>query len=99
MKRSMLILGLVACATGMVAAQNRRALTPADYDRAVKMLAPSLNGLVFGDNVMVNWLPDGRFWYVRTTPNGNENILVDPAAKTREVVATPPEGGQPAVEG
>jgi dipeptidyl aminopeptidase/acylaminoacyl peptidase len=63
------------------------------------MLAPSLSGLVFGDNVIVNWLPDGRFWYVRTTPNGNENILVDPARKTREVVATPPEGGRPSTEG
>jgi dipeptidyl aminopeptidase/acylaminoacyl peptidase len=88
------VLGLVALATGVVAAQNRRVLTTADYDRAVKMLAPSLTGLVYGDTVNVTWLPDGRFWYVRTTPNGNENVVIDPVKKTREVVQTPPEGGQ-----
>jgi hypothetical protein len=95
MNRSIVaVLGLVALATGVVAAQNRRVLTNADYDRAVKMLAPSLNGLVFGDTVNVTWLPDGRFWYSRTTPNGSENVVIDPAKKTREVVQTPPEGGQ-----
>src|SRR6185295_11951732 len=87
-------LALVALATGMVAAQNRRVVTTADYDRAVKMLAPSLTGLVVGDTVNATWLPDGRFWYVRTTLTGNENVVVDPVKKTREVVQTPPEGGE-----
>ncbi len=41
-------LGLVALATGAVTAQNRPVVTTADYDRAVKMLAPALNNLVFG---------------------------------------------------
>jgi len=83
----------------MVGAQNRRALTAADYDRAVKMLGPSLNGLVVGDTVNATWLPDGRFWYVRTTLTGSENVVVDPVNKTREVVQTPPEGGQASAEG
>jgi hypothetical protein len=84
MNRSIVIvLGLVALATGAVGAQNRRVVTAADYDRAVKMLAPGLTGLVFGDTVNATWLPDGRFWYVRTTPAGNENVLVDPVKKTR----------------
>ena len=96
MNRSIVaVLGLVALATGMVAAQNRRVLPPADYDRAVKMLAPSLTGLVVGDTANATWLPDGRFWYVRTTLNGNENVVIDPVKKTRDVVQTPPEGGQP----
>src|SRR5262245_38113773 len=90
----LIVLALAAFATGTVGAQNRRALTSADYDRAVKMLAPALNGLVVGDTVNATWLPDGRFWYVRTTLTGNENVLVDPVKKTREVVQTPPEGGQ-----
>ena len=83
----------------MVGAQNRRVVTAADYDRAVKMLAPSLNGLVVGDTVNATWLPDGRFWYVRTTLTGSENVVVDPVNKTREVVQTPPEGGQASAEG
>jgi dipeptidyl aminopeptidase/acylaminoacyl peptidase len=93
------VLGIVALATGTLAAQNHPALTAADYDRAVKMLAPSLTGLVVGDTVNVTWLPDGRFWYARTTHDGSENIVIDPVKKTREVVATPPAGGQASPEG
>jgi dipeptidyl-peptidase-4 len=91
-------LGLAALATGVVTAQNRRVLTTADYDRAVKMLAPNLTGLVVGDVVNVNWLPGGRFWYTRTTSNGNENIVIDPVKKTRDIVQAPPPGGQPSAE-
>src|SRR5262245_54964049 len=88
------VLAFVGLATGMVAAQNRRVVTTADYDRAVRMLAPNLTGLVVGDSVNATWLPDGRFWYVRTTLTGSENVVIDPVKKTREVVQTPPEGGQ-----
>ncbi len=93
MNRSMVTaLGLVAIGTSVAVAQSRRVVTAADYDRAVKMLAPNLNGLVMNDTVGPNWLPDGRFWYVRTTPTGTENVVIDPVKKTREVVATPPPG-------
>jgi dipeptidyl aminopeptidase/acylaminoacyl peptidase len=90
------VLTLALIATSVVFAQSRRALTSADYDRAVKMLAPALNGLVVGGTADANWLPDGRFWYVRTTLTGTQNVVIDPVKKTREVVATPPEGAQPA---
>ena len=59
------------------------------------MLAPALNALVVGGTVDANWLPDGRFWYVRTTATGTENVVVDPVKKTRETVATPPAGARP----
>src|SRR5262245_45151753 len=95
-----IVAALVLIGTSVgVAQQPRRALTAADYDRAVKMLGPSLNGLVFGDAVNVNWLTDGRFWYARTTATGTENIVIDPVRKTRETVATPPAGGQTAAGG
>jgi len=94
MKRSLLtVIGLVAIGTSVAIAQGRRQLTTADYDRAVKMLAPSLADLVMNDTITPNWLPDGRFWYVRTTASGTENVVIDPVQKTREVVATPPPGG------
>jgi dipeptidyl aminopeptidase/acylaminoacyl peptidase len=86
-------------ATSVAFAQGRRVVTTADYDRAVKMLAPALNGLVVGGTADANWLPDGRFWYVRTTVTGTENVVVDPVRKTREVVATPPTSGQGAPAG
>src|SRR5258708_34011590 len=85
---------LVLIGTTAGIAQQKRAVTTADYDRAVKMLAPGLNGLVVGDTVNATWLPDGRFWYVRTTLTGTENMVIDPVTKTRETAATPPAGGQ-----
>ena len=90
---------LVSIVTSVAMAQTRRVVTAADYDRAVRMLAPALNGLVVGGTADATWLPDGRFWYVRTTLTGTENIVVDPVKKTREVVATPPAGGQGAPAG
>ncbi|HEY0873531.1 MAG TPA: DPP IV N-terminal domain-containing protein [Vicinamibacterales bacterium] len=90
------VLGIaLIAATAVPLAQEQRALTTADYDRAVRMLAPALNGLVLNDTVTANWLPDGRFWYSRDTGSGTENVLIDPVSRTREVVATPPPGGQP----
>ena len=84
------VLILAILATTVAFAQTRRVVTTADYDRAVRMLAPALNGLVVGGTVEPNWMPDGRFWYVRTTLTGTENVVIDPVKKTREVVATPP---------
>ena len=75
-----------------LAQEQGRVLTAADYDRAARMLAPALNDLVVGDTVDPNWMPDGRFWYVRTTLTGTENVVVDPSRGTREVVAAPPAG-------
>src|SRR3954452_16627005 len=89
-----LVAALVLVGTSVGVAQQNRAVTTADYDRAVKMLAPSLTGLVVGDTVNATWLPDGRFWYVRTTLAGSENVLIDPVKKSRETVTTPPAGGQ-----
>src|SRR5690242_10510766 len=97
-RKTVLVLSVVALATGVLSAQSRRALTVADYDRAVRMLGPSLTGLVYGDTVNATWLPDGCFWYIRTTPTGNENIVVGPTRKAREVEATPPEGGPAAAD-
>src|SRR6188474_3253346 len=95
------LLVLVLLASSVAFAQTRRAITTADYDRAVRMLAPALNGLVVGGTVNANWMPDGRFSYVRTTLTGTENIVIDPVKKTREVVATPPPAapGAPAAGG
>jgi dipeptidyl aminopeptidase/acylaminoacyl peptidase len=93
------VLALVSIVTTVAFAQTRRAVTAADYDRATRMLAPALNGLVVGGTVDATWLPDGRFSYVRTTLTGTENVVVDPVKKTREVVAGPPVAPQPAAAG
>ena len=59
------------------AAQQSRQFSAADYDRAVRMLGSSLNSLVIGGNVNVNWLSDDRFWYRNQTAAGYEFVLVD----------------------
>ena len=87
---ALLLIGTIAVVPQTT--QTRKVLTTADYDRAARMLGPSLTGLVVSDTVNANWLADGRFWYTRTTLTGTENIVIDPAKKTREVVATPPTG-------
>ncbi len=91
-RSSLRVFAFLLILTSVAFAQTKRTLTVADYDRATKMLAPALNGLVVGGDVNPNWLPDGRFSYVRTTLTGTENIVVDPAKKTREVVAALPAG-------
>src|SRR3982750_5040756 len=92
MNRSMgFIAALILVGTSVGVAQQKTVVTTADYDRAVKMLAPSLNNLVVGDTVTPTWLPDGRFWYVRTTLSGTENVVIHPVKKTRETVDTPPD--------
>jgi dipeptidyl aminopeptidase/acylaminoacyl peptidase len=86
------VLALVASSIAFAqTAQSRRVLTTADYDRAVRMLAPALNGLVMGGTAQVTWMPDGRFWYTRPTTNATGNVvIVDPVKRTRELVGTPP---------
>ena len=93
-RSTVVVAALVLAGTSAGIAQQKRVVTTADYDRAVKMLAPSLTGLVVGDTVDATWLPDGRFWYVRTTASGSENVVIDPIEKSRDTVATPPAGGQ-----
>lgn len=59
------------------------ALTAADYARAEKLLAASVNPLVIGGSVNATFLADDRFTYRNTTADGFEFILVNPARKTR----------------
>lgn len=75
---------LLVCALplSLLGAQGHHQLTPADYDRAVKMLGQNVNGLVVGGNVTATWTPDGKFWYRSVRPDGNTFLLVDPAKKT-----------------
>jgi dipeptidyl aminopeptidase/acylaminoacyl peptidase len=84
MRRGALLLAAFLAAASATA-QQPRAFTAADYDRAVKFLAPGVTPLVVGGAVTANWLPDDRFWYRNTTASGSETVLVDPAKRTRVV--------------
>jgi dipeptidyl-peptidase 4 len=82
--RKTFLVAAAFCVALPLAAQAPRAFTAADYDRAARMLAQPLNGLVVGGTVQATWLPDERFWYRNTTLAGNEIVVVDPARKRRE---------------
>ena len=84
MKRLVLTLATVVAFVPLGAQQPTRTVTTADYDRAVRMLAPAVGGLVTGGNVTATWLSDGRMWY-RTGAGNAEFILVDPGKKSRVV--------------
>ena len=73
------------------ALQAQRVLTTADYDQAVKMLAPNTNALVSGGSIRATWLPDDRFYYRNTTADGAEWVLVNPAKKTSVALFKAPE--------
>jgi dipeptidyl-peptidase-4 len=81
----LLVLSLagLAFSQGQNAGNPPRALTVADYARAEKFLAATVNPLVIGGNVTPGWLAEDRFWYRNATAEGFEFILVDPARKSR----------------
>jgi dipeptidyl-peptidase 4 len=57
--------------------------TAGDYQRAEKAMTYNTAPLVYRSGVRPNWLPDERFWYRVTTPEGAEFVLVDAAKGTR----------------
>src|SRR5438046_8192084 len=71
---------------GTAAAQQPRQLTPDDYARAERALAPAVAPLIAGLAGRATWLADGRFWYRTSVPNGNAFFVVDPARRTREAL-------------
>jgi dipeptidyl aminopeptidase/acylaminoacyl peptidase len=79
--RALFVAALVAATP--VLAQQPRALTADDYARAERFLGYNTNPLVSGATVRPEWLAADRFWYVNTTAEGVEYVLVDPARRTR----------------
>jgi dipeptidyl-peptidase 4 len=57
---------------------------PPDYARAEKFMGYNTTPLVYHAGVRATWLPDDRFWYRTTMPEGSAFVLVDPARGTRE---------------
>jgi dipeptidyl aminopeptidase/acylaminoacyl peptidase len=74
---------MLAAAAAPLLAQSTRQLTAEDYARAEKFLAQGTVPLVTGFGVRPTWLPDGRFWYRTTVPEGSAFFVVDPAKRTR----------------
>lgn len=69
--------------TRVTTASTSATVTAADYARAERFLGWNAAPLVYRANVRPTWLPDERFWYRNTIPEGHKFILVDPARGTR----------------
>src|SRR5512146_2036527 len=82
MPRRALFVAAFAAATPVLA-QQPRALTADDYARAERFLGYNTNPLVSGAIVRPGWLAADRFWYLNTTAEGVEYVLVDPARRAR----------------
>ncbi len=76
--------GVAVTATQVAAQQPSAAVvTAADYQRAEKFLTYNTSPLVF-HRVRATWLPDDRFWYRNTGPDGIEFVMFDAARGTRQ---------------
>ena len=64
-------------------AQQRPALTAADYERAQRFMGSNAEQLIDNGSVRPNWLPGDRFWYRNLTATGSNFVLVDPINGTR----------------
>src|ERR1700733_15501992 len=73
---------LTVCAIS-VSAQAPPALTTADYARAEKFMGYNVTPLVDHGSVRPNWLPNDRFWYLDTTAQNTQFIVVDAATGAR----------------
>jgi len=72
------LLTLLAIAIPIVA-QQQRAYTAADYQKAERFMGYNTNPLVLRSGVRPTWLRDDKFWYRITTEKGSEFVAVDPA--------------------
>ena len=81
--RTSLMLAAVAAASVANAQPTAGAVTSADYARAEKFLAATLNPLVVGGTVTPTWMTGGKFTYKSTTSDGSRFFVVDPIKKTR----------------
>lgn len=55
-----------------------------DYRHAEKFMGYATDSLVHRSAVHPSWLPDGRFWYRNSIPEGSEFVVVDPAKGIRQ---------------
>ncbi len=81
--RVALLATLAAFTPALLAAQQPKTITAADYARAEKFMSYYTQPLVTGGYVSPTWMAGDRFWYREATPAGAEFLLVDPMHGTK----------------
>jgi dipeptidyl aminopeptidase/acylaminoacyl peptidase len=74
---------LSLAATAGAYAQQPKAYTAKDYERAENMLTGSLSPLVSRTGIRPNWLPNDTFWYHTSPAEGNLFLIYNPAKGTK----------------
>src|SRR5208283_3849672 len=65
-------------------------VTKANYELAARWTPTKVGKLVFDTTVTAHWLDSGdRFWYTYENSHGRRFYIVDPAAKTRNLLFDP----------
>jgi dipeptidyl aminopeptidase/acylaminoacyl peptidase len=83
MRLRVALLATLIVAAGVAAQEPPPTLTADDYARAEGFLSSNTSPLVFGGSVSPTWMQDGRFWYRNRFAQGEEIVVVDPAAGSR----------------
>lgn len=75
------IVSLILFLTYSVEASAQITISEDDYARAESMLSTTTRSMVYHTTLRPNWLDEDRFWYLHTSPEGSEFILVDPGQR------------------
>ncbi len=62
-----------------VSANAQTMVSEEDYSRAESMLRQTTSTMVYHTELRPNWMDDDRFWYIHSSSDGSELVLVDPA--------------------
>lgn len=78
---SLLLLFILICNASFE--QNTKNFTESDYEHAALMLYDNVSKLIDND-ILAEWLPDGRLWYKSMTENRVEFMLFNPVDGGKE---------------
>ncbi|MBO9595512.1 MAG: DPP IV N-terminal domain-containing protein [Niabella sp.] len=94
MKKCLLLTGLLYIGLGLTA-QQKKIVTTADYDQAVRVMSGGSAAKAYNSQaVNPQWQPDGKLWY--QLPSTKQYVIIDPAVKKGGQVMTSqsPEAGK-----
>ena len=78
MKQNFVFLFLFCWTVNAVVAQDeKKMVTAADYERATKFLGNNTSKLVNRNDLRPNWLPDGNLWYAVTVDGAREFVFIN----------------------
>jgi len=75
--------GMIGCCLIPCGVAQGTQLTNEDYARAERFMPYNVNPLVLHSVGQINWMEDGRFWYLDVGADGATYLLVDPIKRIK----------------